>query len=152
MSGEASPSEPGEGLCHLPCFRTPAIAHTSQMLGHCGVCGVVLHICAHQDLWRWASPPAHLKLSSPGDSDSDAEPVGRAIPVVGTDPKLLPPPEDPPTSGSSLPRLGSIEQMLSGPSLQGLGQVLGESETYSVPFKELAFCVGRWGTDVREVK
>lgn len=78
--------------------------------------------------------------------------MGRAIPVVVTDPKLLPPPEDPPTSGSNFPWFGSIEQMLSGPSLQGMGQGLGEPKTYSVPFKELAFCVGRWGTDVREVK
>lgn len=148
MGGEASPSEPGEGLCHLPCFRIPAIAHTSQMLGHCGVFRVVLHVRVHQDLWRWASPPAHLKLSSPGDSDSDAGPVGRAIPVVGTDPKLLPPPEDPSTSGSSFPWFGSIEQMLSGPgtrawrtrdiqcSFQGAGILCGEI----------------WGTDVREVK
>lgn len=37
---------------------------------------------------------------------------------MGGDPHLLPPPEDPAKGGRSLPRTGSVGEMLSGPSLR----------------------------------
>lgn len=118
---------PGKASVARPASGPPAVVHTSQMLGRCGVCvGSSPPTCtsgSHQVV-RWASPPAQLKLHSLGVSDSDTGPMGRATAVVGTDPKLLPPPEDPTKGGSSFPWLGSVEQVLSGPSLQGLGQVL----------------------------